>query len=83
MTQKQRNQLGSLLFYVGNTIIALIFVSPLIWMIASSLKPEAGIFKELNSLSTFIPKVPPLNTIRKCLNGLICGSTSLTAFFMY
>lgn len=61
MTQKQRKQLGSLLFYVGNTIIALIFVSPLIWMIASSLKPEAGIFKELNSLSTFIPKGASFN----------------------
>lgn len=61
MTQKQRKQLGSLLFYVGNTIIALIFVSPLIWMIASSLKPEAGIFKGLNSLSTFIPKGASLN----------------------
>jgi multiple sugar transport system permease protein/fructooligosaccharide transport system permease protein len=61
MTQKQRKQLGSLLFYLGNTIIALIFVSPLIWMIASSLKPEAGIFKGLNSLSTFIPKDASLN----------------------
>lgn len=61
MTQKQRKQLGSLLFYVGNTIIALIFVSPLIWMISSSLKPEAGIFKGLNSLSTFIPKGASLN----------------------
>ena len=61
MTQKQRKQLGSLLFYAGNTIIALIFVSPLIWMIASSLKPEAGIFKGLNSLSTFIPKDASLN----------------------
>ena len=55
MTQKQRNLLGSIAFYLGNTIIALIFVSPLIWMIASSLKPEAEIFKGLNSLSTFIP----------------------------
>ena len=61
MTQKQRKQLGSLLFYLGNTTIALIFVSPLIWMIASSLKPEAGIFKGLNSLSTFIPKDASLN----------------------
>ncbi len=61
MKQKQRKQLGSLLFYLGNTIIALIFVSPLIWMIASSLKPEAGIFKGLNSLSTFLPKGASLN----------------------
>ncbi|HBA68873.1 MAG TPA: carbohydrate ABC transporter permease [Lachnospiraceae bacterium] len=56
MTQEQRARLGKLAFYLGNTLIALIFVSPLIWMISSSLKPEAEIFKGLNSLSTFIPK---------------------------
>ena len=56
MTQKQRNMAGHLAFYLGNTVIALIFISPLIWMIAASLKPEAEIFKGLNSLSTFIPK---------------------------
>ncbi len=61
MTQKQRNRLGSLAFYIGNTMIALIFVSPLIWMISSSLKPESGIFKGLNSISTFIPKEASLN----------------------
>lgn len=61
MTQKQRKRLGSLAFYLGNTIIALIFVSPLIWMISSSLKPESGIFKGLNSISTFIPKDASLN----------------------
>ena len=61
MTQKQRKRLGSLAFYIGNTIIALIFVSPLIWMISSSLKPESGIFKGLNSISTFIPKEASLN----------------------
>ncbi len=60
MTQKQRKQIGSLAFYIGNTIIALIFVSPLIWMISASLKPEAEIFKGLNSISTFIPKAASL-----------------------
>lgn len=70
MTQKQRKQLGSLLFYIGNTIIALIFVSPLIWMIASSLKPEAGIFKGLNSLSTFIPKDASLNNYVEVFNRI-------------
>ncbi len=54
MTKKKT--LGNAAFYLGNTLIALIFVSPLIWMIASSLKPEAQIFKGLNSLSTFIPR---------------------------
>ena len=60
MTQKQRKQMGSLAFYIGNTVIALIFVSPLIWMISASLKPEAEIFKGLNSISTFIPKAASL-----------------------
>lgn len=61
MTQKQKARLGHAIFYIGNTIVALIFVSPLIWMISSSLKPESGIFKGLNSISTFIPKDASFN----------------------
>ncbi len=55
MTYKTRNRLLSALFYISNTLIALIFVSPLIWMVVSSLKPETKIFSELNSLRTFLP----------------------------
>ncbi len=65
MTQKQRARLGSLAFYLGNTLAALIFVSPLIWMVSSSLKPESGIFKGLNSLSTFIPQGASLNNYQE------------------
>ena len=65
MTQKQRSRLGSLAFYLGNTLVALIFVSPLIWMVSSSLKPESGIFKGLNSLSTFIPQGASLNNYQE------------------
>lgn len=43
------------LFYFGNVIIGIIFVSPLIWMISASLKPEAEIFSNMNSLATFFP----------------------------
>ncbi len=70
MTQKQRNRLGNIVFYLGNTIIALIFVSPLIWMIASSLKPEAEIFKGLNSLSTFIPQHASLGNYAEVFNRI-------------
>ena len=75
MTQKQRTRLGNAAFYIGNTLVALIFVSPLIWMISSSLKPEAGIFKGLNSLGTFIPKGASLSNylevfvLRLCHRG--------------
>lgn len=65
MTQKQRKQAGNLIFYLGNTIIALIFVSPLIWMIAASLKPEAEIFKGLNTLATFVPSNASLGNYRE------------------
>lgn len=42
-------------FYFGNIVIGIIFVCPLIWMISASLKPEAEIFANMNSLKTFFP----------------------------
>lgn len=48
-------RLSKILFYGGNIIIGIIFVSPLIWMISASLKPEAQIFANMNSLKTFFP----------------------------
>ena len=57
MNNKKINKvLGNIIFYLGNIIVGLIFVSPLLWMLASSFKPELEIFSNLNSLSTFIPK---------------------------
>ena len=43
------------MFYFGNIVIGIIFVSPLIWMISASLKPEAKIFADMDSLATFLP----------------------------
>lgn len=42
-------------FYLGNIIIGIIFVSPLLWMIAASFKPENDVFANMTSLLTFIP----------------------------
>lgn len=52
---KEKKLLRHILFYGGNTIVALIFVSPLLWMVASSLKPEARIFSDMSSIRTFWP----------------------------
>ena len=46
---------GKFMFYFGNIVIGIIFVSPLIWMISASLKPEAKIFADMDSLATFLP----------------------------
>ena len=43
------------MFYFGNIVIGIIFVYPLIWMISASLKPEAKIFADMDSLATFLP----------------------------
>lgn len=55
MGLKEKNILKRILFYGGNTIVALIFVSPLLWMIAASLKPEARIFSDMSTIKTFWP----------------------------
>lgn len=52
---KAQAALRKFLFYFGNTVIGIIFVSPLVWMVSASLKPEAKIFANMNSLTTFIP----------------------------
>ncbi|MCD8052137.1 MAG: carbohydrate ABC transporter permease [Clostridiales bacterium] len=60
MTRKPQSKkasafLSKFLFYAGNIVIGVIFVSPLIWMISASLKPEADIFANMSSIMTFVP----------------------------
>ena len=54
-SQKNNRMLARFMFYAGNALIGLIFVSPLLWMIAASFKPEIEIFANINSITTFIP----------------------------
>lgn len=55
MGQHRKKIAGNIVFYVGNALFALVFISPLIWMISASLKPEAEIFRNMNSIQTFFP----------------------------
>lgn len=70
---KRSKFLGKLLFYLGNIVIGLIFVSPLIWMISASLKPEAKIFANMNSLSTFLLTDATLDNYREVFSRLDLG----------
>ena len=45
------------LIYIGMTVVALIFMFPLIWMIVSSFKDDAMIFSDITSLKAFAPDV--------------------------
>ena len=67
---KAANFMTKFLFYAGNVIIGLIFVSPLIWMISASLKPEALIFANMNSITTFIPVQASLDNFAEVFSRL-------------
>ena len=60
MGLKEKDILKRVLFYGGNAIVALIFVSPLLWMIAASLTPEAQIFSDMSNIRTFWPTAATL-----------------------
>lgn len=68
-------------FYISNIVIGIIFVSPLLWMIASSLKTENKIFANLTSLSTFIPLQATLDNYLEVFSRLnipqVLGNTLL------
>ncbi|MGO4546709.1 carbohydrate ABC transporter permease [Paenibacillus sp. 2TAB23] len=45
----------NLVLNIVNMIMALLFVTPLLWMVVSSLKPENQIFADLSSIKSLIP----------------------------
>lgn len=69
------------MFYFANTVIGIIFVSPLIWMISASLKPEAKVFANMNSIRTFFPEQASLDNYIEVFNRLnlpqVFGNTLL------
>ncbi len=61
MKREEKRKLKKISAYVLQISIAIIFVLPLVWMIVSSLKPEADIFKDMSSMATFSLKNPTIN----------------------
>lgn len=52
---KNKRLSGTVLMYVVLTITALVFMFPLIWMLVSSFKDDAGIFSDITGISAFLP----------------------------
>lgn len=69
-SMKMSQFLTKFLFYAGNIVIGIIFVSPLLWMISAALKPEAQIFANMNSLATFIPFGASLDNFKEVFSRL-------------
>ena len=62
--------LSKFMFYFGNILIGIIFVSPLIWMVSASLKPETEIFANMNSIRTFFPTHASLDNFVEVFNRM-------------
>ena len=76
MKREEKRKLKKISAYVLQIGIAIIFVLPLVWMIVSSLKPEADIFKDMSSLATFSLKHPTVdNYIQMISRSLIIRGT--------
>lgn len=53
--QKRRSIQRKAVAYIGLTVLALVFMFPLIWMVVSSFKDDAMIFSDISSLKAFWP----------------------------
>ena len=62
--------------YRQSLSLSLIFVLPLVWMIVSSLKPEADLFKDMSSIAAFFVSNPSLDNYKEMLSrSLVLKST--------
>lgn len=57
-----RKKRGLVIFeYIILTLLALLFLFPMVWMIVSSMKPEADVYNHLTSFKAFLPSLNPVN----------------------
>ena len=68
MKRNQKRTLSKVLAYIFQISLSLIFVLPLVWMIVSSLKPEADLFKDMSSIATFFVSNPSLDNYKEMLS---------------
>lgn len=51
----------TLVEYILLTLLAFLFLFPMVWMIVSAMKPEADVYNQLSSWEAFLPSLNPAN----------------------
>ena len=71
-----------LLLYICLTVIAVIFMFPLIWMVVSSFKDDAGIFSDIAGIRAFLPsfKEDVLFNYKEVLGRIPLAKAMLNSF---
>ncbi|MDD3016055.1 MAG: carbohydrate ABC transporter permease [Lactococcus chungangensis] len=65
-------------------LLAALFIFPMLWMVVSSMKPEASVFKDLSSLRAFLPSLNPGNwfkTYAEVINRFSVGTYLFNSIF--
>lgn len=50
-----KKKINKIIFFIGITMLAILFILPMVWMIVSSFKTEATIYKDMDSFMAFVP----------------------------
>lgn len=79
---KKMSLSSKILMYVMLTVVALIFMFPLIWMLVSSFKDDAGIFSDITGLKAFLPsfKADVFFNYKEVLNRIPLVKAMLNSF---
>ena len=70
--------------YILLILLASLFLFPMLWMVASSMKPEADVFTNLTSLKAFLPSLNPANwfkTYEEVIARFSVGTYLLNSIF--
>ena len=59
--KRKRIKPNTILEYVLLLLLAALFLFPMLWMVVSSMKPEAEVYKNLTGWQAFLPSFNPLN----------------------
>ena len=62
MNRAHKKTILSAAYYVGGTVIALLFLFPLVYMLATSTKTESVYAADAGSLAMFLPNFKDLST---------------------
>lgn len=81
----KKRKTGLALFeYICLIILAILFLFPMIWMIVSSMKPEADVFNNLTSFKAFLPSLNPANwfkTYQEVISRFSVGTYLFNSLF--
>lgn len=82
VSHRQRQRLGMIGSYLLLTILALLFVAPILFMIVGSLKPDELVLSEAGSLKAFVPTQASLQNYRDVFERVEFGRFLFNSLFI-